>query len=293
MILVIGSYALNCYQHIRQPRDLDLVMTWETLEANQAFFKISPSGPSHFSGTFNDIKLEISIATPNSTNADLLEVHKNQPIHLLNGLPVVYCTLDWLYALKLSHRYKKNSPHFYKTMQDIKIMRSLDAKIPDPTWYKRREKETLAKHPKLNQDKQTFFNTPGITYVYDHDSIHRAMALGDQPAYQYYLADNAQVWCDKNKWNLLSDEIKLNGVLEEALVLALERSQIPFNFKPNPIWSFRKALMKVCTSITSGWFREWAWEHHDQVLEKFHSLPLYTERFKEKLNQGVVHELGK
>jgi hypothetical protein len=27
--------------------------------------------------------------------------------------------------------------------------------------------------------------------------------------------------------------------------------------------------MKVCTSITSGWFREFAWENHDEVADMF------------------------
>jgi hypothetical protein len=31
-----------------------------------------------------------------------------------------------------------------------------------------------------------------------------------------------------------------------------------------------KALDKVCTSITSGWFREFAWQNYDEVVKIYH-----------------------
>jgi hypothetical protein len=70
-------------------------------------------------------------------------------------------------------------------------------------------------------------------------------------------------------------------VYEESCVLALERSQIPFP-DASPRKSFEYALMKVCTSITSGFFREWAWEHYDDVLALYNELGEndYIERFK-------------
>ena len=42
------------------------------------------------------------------------------------------------------------------------------------------------------------------------------------------------------------------------------------------------ALMKVCTSITSGWFREYAWENYDKVLDLYNELGEddYVQRFQ-------------
>jgi len=39
----------------------------------------------------------------------------------------------------------------------------------------------------------------------------------------------------------------------------------------------------VCTSITSGWFREYAWENYDRVLDLYNSLgdDYYIRRFVE------------
>ena len=70
------------------------------------------------------------------------------------------------------------------------------------------------------------------------------------------------------------------------MVLALERHQIPNDFRPHPKKSFDMALMKVCTSITSGWFREWAWENYDQVQGLFN--PAYVDWFKAGVEDGTV-----
>lgn len=294
MILVIGSHALNEYEHVRTPADIDVLMTWDTLQSIKDLptLRIFPNAADHFIGYLDDHRIEISIVRPGTTNEELCQAHIGIPTKTFHGLEVIYCKLDWLYALKMSHRFKKDSPHFLKAMQDIKFMRKLHASIPNKDWFLRRQKETLARHPRLNQSKDSFFDTPGIVYRYDHDSIHKAVALGDKPAYQYYIGDLEEVWCDRTKWDTLDDEIKYNGVLEEALVLALERSQIPFDFQPDKTHSFKMALTKVCTSITSGWFRAWAWEHYDGVLERFNNLPWdYVERFNTKLEAGVVLKL--
>jgi len=46
---------------------------------------------------------------------------------------------------------------------------------------------------------------------------------------------------------------------------------------------FEMALMKVCTSITSGWFREYAWENYQKVLDLYDSLGEddYVKRFEQ------------
>jgi len=294
MILVIGSHALNHQLgNIRTPSDLDLVCHWEDLPLLQTHdLRVVPKTYNHLVGWLNEQRVEIHLADPDSTDYQLLTVHEQDRQHTLEGLPVTYCRTNWLYSLKMSHRYKRNSVHFLKTMKDIKLLRRVGASVPDRTWWKARVKETLARHPKLNQDKDNFFNTEGIVYVYDHDSIHQAMALGPRPAYLEYLADDREVWCDVHKWNALDHQTRLAGVVEEALVLALERSQIPHDFVPDQHWSFATALHKVCTSITSGWFRNWAWEHYDEALDLYNNLPWdYVQRFKNQLATGVVKEL--
>jgi hypothetical protein len=175
-----------------------------------------------------------------------------------------------LLALKLSHRYKRNSPHFLKTMRDIQFLRSkrvtLGTELEE--WLPKREAETYTyAHPKLDVSKAAFFDGDGVPYIYDHDSIHMTQALYlGLPAYVRYMKEASQVMTSKAKFFDCSEEIRLAGVYEESCVLALERSQIPFP-DASPRKSFEYALMKVCTSITSGWFREFAWENYDKVLD--------------------------
>jgi hypothetical protein len=204
--------------------------------------------------------------------------------------------LKYLYALKMSHRYLRNSPHFLKTMRDIQAIRKFakesnydlhfDPKLKE--WFKKREKETYwYKHPSLKQNKKDFFNGDGVTYVYDHDSIHEAVKHLDEPAYNKFKVDTAEVECSKEKFFSLPMDTQLYSVLEEVQVLALERSQIPFKDKGiDPRWSFNKAHEKVCTSITSGWWREFAWEHYDMVQDMYE--PDYVNNFWAAVNMNRV-----
>lgn len=195
--------------------------------------------------------------------------------------------------LKMSHRYKKNSPHFLKTMRDIKNLRNhlseeeYDEYVLDPvlpSLLKQREEATYNyKHPSLKQGKSAFF-TDSVNYVYDHDTIHDAVAMLDTPAYTYYVADGAEVHCDKHKFNDLPEIVKLYGVLEESYVLALERAIIPFDTDPKK--AFDIALEKVCTSITSGWFREFAWENYEKVQALYHES--FVRKFKSALDAGKI-----
>lgn len=209
-------------------------------------------------------------------------------------------------ALKLSHRYLKNSPHFRKTMDDILALRGLGYRMPPMlgAWFKEREAETYwYKHPSLKRDKAKFFSGDGIEYVYEHDDIHEALAtlpnpartglaarLGEyepRPAYVYFQKDaDVDVSVSKEKWDRCKEGVKLLSVLEESYVLALERSQIPNDFSLPPRTSFLIALEKVCTSITSGWWREYAWENYYRVLGMYSDD--YVDRFHSALSEGRI-----
>jgi len=209
---------------------------------------------------------------------------------------VVYANVDTLYMLKMSHRYKKNSPHFLKTMKDIQIFREEGACIPDYDLYEARMDATYEyAHPNLRRTKEEFFITSGdLKYEYDHDSLHQAVAHLPRPMYTYYAVDGEQVLSDRSKFEGLSSDYERNlGVIEEAYVLALERSVIPFG--TNQDVAFYMALEKVCTSITSGWFREWAWEHYSDVVriyEMDNAVASYVTKFNRAVESGVAKKVA-
>lgn len=203
--------------------------------------------------------------------------------------------IEMLYALKMSHRFLRNSVHFEKTRKDIEFIRDVFYPGKDymgpirsntVLWemFIRRENETYNyAHPKLNVKKTDFFVDEYENMV-DHDYIHELVSVinnTDRPAYLEFKSPGSDVWCDKKLWDECDLSVKLNAVVEESTVLAMERSQIPFGYKPDPSWSYKFALQKVCTSITSGWFREFAWENY--FLCKEMMIPGYANKIKRLL----------
>jgi hypothetical protein len=316
-MLLIGSKALRLrgIDTGRPPLDVDVIATFDELgkltrwmSARSRTVSIPLSVNKTVLKSVDGTIVEVEIAWPDTAAHSLLTEGsvwapdvKDDWLMSANGFPhpfdVQVATLDQLYALKMSHRYLKNSPHFLKTMRDIQLMRSMGAKVVSADWLKRRELETYTyKHPKLNVMKKDFFTGDGVQYVFEHDDIHVAMAhfsgkCGDPvPAYTLYAKDGEQVKSDKVKFLSLSEDVRLYGVLEEAQVLALERSQIPFRGKVEARRSFDIALMKVCTSITSGWFREYAWENFDRVNLLYEND--YVERFWRAVDDGHVRKIA-
>ena len=237
---------------------------------------------------------DIEVAHEGSNQAQLLDLLESPnldrfPDYVGEGYMLRYASNDLLYMLKMSHRFRKNTPFFKKTMTDIWTLRYYRAKfIPElADWYARREAETYTyKHPKLTVGKAEFFNPNESFYKYDHDTIHLAVKHLDKPAYEYYKPDTSEVHCSQDMFEALPMETRLLGVLEEAYVLALERSQIPNNFEIDRRRSFDIAIEKVCTSITSGWFREFAWEQYDNVVSRYDDN--YVDKFQSALENGII-----
>ncbi len=301
----------------RRPLDVDLIATFDELsELTRRLRKETevcsiPLSPNKTVLKCRDGRIvEVEIAWSDSTAGELLAmghvpcIAGGVSVEGIQGLDVAGKNV--LYTIKMSHRYLKDSPHFRKTRDDIVLLRENGATIFDEAWLRRREDETYwYKHPKLNVKKGDFFRGDGVQYVYDHDDIHKSMAHvhktcdyvhcphdydhGAVPAYTLYMKDGAEVQCSRDKFFSQREIVRLFGVLEEAQVLALERSQIPFRGKVEPRRSFDIALQKVCTSITSGWFREFAWENFDRVENMYE--PDYVDRFWTAVEHGKVRKL--
>lgn len=290
MLALIGSRALKYYFPLRKTKDYDFV---GTIQDVLAYIKSLPnvyfSSPSHEGNkwlvktkdmvTNEQNFYEFEIAWPNSSAEYLLELIKEDASTVI----VEDCyvpSLNLLYMLKMSHRYLKDSVHFNKTMDDIHIMRDLGAFIEDghKVFFKKRENATYNySHPSLKKNKDTFFSNDGIDYAYDHDWIHTIVKHKEFPAYEYFKEDKSEVFCDKDLFFRLDEQTQLYAILEESYVLALERSQIPFKDKVDPKKSFDISLMKICTSITSGWFREFAWENYHKIQSLYDKT--YVQRF--------------
>lgn len=307
-MLYIGSSALlanNIAQKDRVQKDTDIICTFEQFKAfikELATFDTIVRSVPISNGKKWHVRVssgwnfEFEFAFEGNSGYDLLARHGLLGVDTTDILDraIHHATPAECLMLKLSHRYLRNSPHFKKTMDDIQWLRSKGVLLDEELKQilVKREAETYTyKHPALNVSKEDFFNGDGVNYIYDHDSIHLTQALiyehsslhsWPKPAYTYYMQDGAQVNTSKEKFFEVPEQVRLYGVYEETCVLALERSQIPSNFEADPQKSFMLALEKVCTSITSGWFREYAWENYQKVVDLYLSLgeDNYIERFK-------------
>lgn len=257
--------------------DLDIIADYDTgaefLRSAGEVVSIIPYSGTKLVGHYRDrTPIEVDIAWEGSSSRAILDYCLGQ------GLEIA--PLEVLLMMKLSHRYKKNSPHFWKTVTDIHRLRGItciykDKHLGEPllSILRQREKETYDySHPKLNVRKQDFFNGDGVQYIVDHDWIHTQVQLFDRPAYTMFGVPGEEVLSSKERFfTELSDEERLAAVMEESMVLAIERSLLPHPEKLTPEQAYKLALEKVCTSITSGWFREYAWENCRAALDE---LPL-------------------
>lgn len=280
---------------LRKPLDFDFVCTQE--EYDTWVKEQSPKvNPTKFYSVSDGKKMVVE----GSTNCEFELIRSGTSSELLNQLVMAdkesfetpfgwIPNFDLLFTIKSSHKYLKNSPHFWKTLVDYHVMKKLGAKVrPEyEEFLKLREKETYTyAHPKLNQSKENFFKDDQVQYVYDHDTIHESVARFERPAYTYYMKDGAQVQTEKDKFFACSRDIQLAGVVEEAAVLAIERSLVPHPGVKTPLEAWRFALSKVCSSITSGWFRAFAYENALEILKLY---PVgYWEKFQEDVKKDLV-----
>lgn len=299
-MIVIGSTALQQHGIDVTPNDLDLVGTYDEAVAFRkkfgatTFYPIS-NGRSIFMRNAEGKICEIEIAWEGSRAEKFINFLANNgywsDVVSIENYPCFVPCLDVLYLLKMSHRYLKDSPHFLKTMRDIQMLRSLGASI-DPEhqeFYEERMRDTYTYNlPKLDVSKGEFFDTAmtGVEQKYDHDTIHLAVKHFEKPAYEYFKPEDEQVMCSKDMFFACEEHIRLAAVVEESYVLALERSLVPYPNGKMPKEAFDLALMKVCTSITSGWFREYAWENYDKAQEMYSDD--YVKWFEAGVKYGVV-----
>ena len=123
-------------------------------------------------------------------------------------------------------------------------------------------------NPNLMQSKDAFFDD-AVKKKYDHDHLHELVAYYDKPLYTRLLRDPTLAWCEKDLWLGLHHEDKVKCIAEEAHVIAIERFMVPNSWKYPSKLAYIKAVDKVCTTLCSGWFRDYAIDHYPEVVQSF------------------------
>lgn len=301
-LILIGSQALHFRTpHLlkRKPADFDFICTRDAMGEFYSKFESYIGAKKIYSPSNNKIIIkgksicEFEIPTPDSSGEKLIKMVSEDEDSLRTDFGLIP-TLDILFTIKKSHRYLKNSPHFFKTFVDYHLLKNAGCKSDKfNDWLALREKETYInqKYPKLNVVKKNFFNEDSFKYTYDHDSIHVAMAnniLGGsgKPAYIQYGVDGEEVKSDKKKFFECDEKIRLRGAIEEVMVLACERSLHPHKGKLTEKEAYLMAFSKLASSISSGWFREYVYENGPAIIT---SMPQgYSDHFENTIKNGTI-----
>lgn len=272
-MILIGSRALNYWypeQRIsREDSDYDVVV---------------PSGmalpiPS-------DVRFEVHEAS-HLNNQYILDNFGSGQYVEVGGVKLEVCSLEGLAAIKRSHLWRD---HFWD--KHIAQYNSyLRQHLTDDTREFLDERVKLTKadirytQPSLRQSNEDFFDD-AVTKVYDHDWLHELAAYGDEPLYLSMKRDFDSAWCERDMWDQFSHEQKIMCTAEECYVIAMERFLIPNNWDYSYVGAYLTALKKVCTTLCSGWFRDFAIDNHQELVLQFEKSKL--ERLKEIINEKAA-----
>lgn len=203
-----------------------------------------------------------------------------------NGKENSVATLDELYTIKVSHSYwELRNGSWGKHIKQMMEMKNHGAKfIPElhDLLYRIWEETHGKKKANLEKEPEEFF-TSTVKRFYEHDSIHAAVAYGDEPLFNKILRDGHKVAVSREKFEALPHEEKLNLVREEVFATALERQVIPAGGEG---WraAYPWALKMTLTSFSKGWFATFIALHFDELCR----CPLnYWERMEENRNRLI------
>jgi hypothetical protein len=311
-MLLLGSKALFTYTNNDQDRfnksDFDLVMSTQEFENfisinKQYIISMFPISGYKFSLTLSDnlnnFKYEIEISYNQSTiwliNNEYL-ISKNKLTDTF-GNSFNVPSLEILYLTKKSHIFYPI--HYDKNIKDYSLLKSLvdENKLEEyKDYFELRHKEVKErfnkKNPNLNTTNEEFFNRSMyiVGYIFEHDDIHESIKHYERPVYEMIKKDYSKAWCEKDMFEKLPHEYKIKCVQEEAYVIALERYIIlkKGNFK-DPFLAYKDALQRICTTLCSGFFRDFAINNYFEILESYSEDYVY--KFREYLITGRIRKL--
>jgi hypothetical protein len=179
---------------------------------------------------------------------------------LVFGLPdrgeQPYATPNELLTIKLSHAgWDLKNGSWFKHMEDVAFLQNKGAKVIEPLYnvlYSIWEDKHGKKRVDLNYDKKAFFDD-AVRRKYDHDSLHRSVALNPgYPIWDDYLVPGQEIKMDMKKIWADTKERQLFLFWEEIAATALERTMIPSDYTASPRAAWAKALKLTVTSLTKG-----------------------------------------
>lgn len=248
-MFITGSRALNFWYpqiSIKPDADWDIVTKEDVKHTNK--IDVAPEGLMSYeicSVYATNEYMETPEGTANIVSPKCLMLFKRSHLHRPLDFP-------------------KHIRHYHFLKSQIKDL--------DETYFsllKERTRLTKEKYgdrvPSLKKTKKEFFDDY-VSKVYEHDDLHYATCFGERPIYEELKTDDESVWCSRKLWENLKHEKKINCVREEAFVIAIERYLIPKKGYPAK-FAFKNAVERICTTLTSGFFRDFAIENWYEIVD--------------------------
>jgi len=300
-MLIVGSKALNYHfpELKREVKDIDIIGTKDDIK-----YLISALNPENVRDTENITTL-FNIQTPNeffnTKNVEILNADTSEALSEYVkfegnlGAGLKYASPEVLLSLKKSHIHFPIK--FEKHIQDYNFLlnKLKEDKLQRITKINFQETEKRVgelKTPSLKKSTMNFFGQSDgyVKYFYIHDDIHRVMAHYDKPVYEDMQVDESSAWCEKDMWDNFTFEKKAKCVLEESYVISLERKIIPMLNGCGQIISSKKAfdwaIMRICTTLCSGWFRQFATDNYIEIVKYYN--PDYVKKFLKSETDGLI-----
>lgn len=304
-MLLIGSQAAKFYfPDFPHNKDWDVIGTipeitnWVKAHKHEIIsYKYNENKTKIFIKTQNR-KFEFEIVEPNSSSELFCEINQNVKLE-----EFYVADPSSLKLIKRSHL--THSIHWEKNIEDYHFLKRKIRKHPtekELIAFEKRKKEIDLrigkKKSNLNMTNDDFFKKSSkIGRIYVHDDLHKVTCFYSNPLYEFLKKDKTKAKIDKELFfNLLSlDQIRT--VQEECFAIALERIIIPELEKGNfgnlgfcggnidKEIAFMYALKRVCTTLTSGWFRDFAIENYPKIKDFQVD---YVEKFTSAVQNNII-----
>ncbi len=321
-MLLIGSEAAKFhYKDFREPHDIDVITNMQELNN---WFKLNKDNvvslmpneqcTKYKAKLVSGKQVEFELAEHRATGHELLFSSKIDSSFISSFHGELNCEVKVappavLLAIKRSHL--EFQIHWTKNIQDYHWLKNcfspiVFSNIYEKLWNmsKARTKETQAwyKKPKIDLDmsNEDFFkkSQKSLGRIYNHDDIHKVVMFYDEPMYMKIKEDQTKAKCSKKLFFKLSQEDRIKCVQEEAMVIALERVIIPALEKdPKAImlgdYVYETAIMRICTTLTKGWFRDFTIENYPSLFSTYDPVGLseapidFINKFKDAKLQKI------
>lgn len=208
-----------------------------------------------------------------------------------------YHTLKPEYQLLTKRSHLIYPVHFEKNINDYHTLKSFIGDFVRnenmELYYKLRSDEAKVrfskfKTPSLNVTNEDFFSSKlAVEHYFVHDDIHEVMKHHDKPVYEMMKRDFNLAKCEKDMFFELPYQYQVQAVQEEAYTIALERYIIPQVEGFEDYFScYKRAVLRICTTLCSGWFRDFAIENYTKAIEWYN--PNFVEIFKKAVENGEI-----